>query len=81
MKTIEDVFEIIKQECEKHILKTGNDVNLIDVIFGYGNPGYILNDWDEGKNNDQFWDEKRGCHSADSFIQDMIELIKTFMKK
>lgn len=51
-------------------------IHLTDILFTYFNKeeeeyNYFLNDWDEGKNNDDNWDEERDCCSQYSYIKDM----------
>jgi len=81
MEPIESLFDTIKEECKLFQEKTTYDVHLYDVIFSYGNPDCILNDWDEGKDNDPFWNEELNCHSAYVFIEEMAELIKRYFEK
>lgn len=72
---IETLLIKIKQECESFEKKTGYNVDLNEIIFAYGNKGYILNDWNEGKDNDPFWNEELNEHSAIVFINEMTALI------
>jgi hypothetical protein len=79
-------YEYIEECVEIHRENTFNDVDFGDILFSWFNNDdfsstsnfHILNDWDEGKDNDPFWDEERDEHSAICFIFDMCVLIKSF---
>lgn len=71
-------YELIEKRVEEFNETTersyyGVDEN--DVIFSYfkatDDVFLILNDWDEGKNNDPHWNEERDMHSVISFIMDV----------
>lgn len=71
--------------CREHNDKTYNDVQVGDVIYSYckfeengfdWDKFHVTNDWDEGKNNDPFWDEDLNMHSAESFILRTCKKIK-----
>ena len=82
IKLTKELYEFIENKCEKFEKETwgGNDVDVNDVLYSllYSDDEtfYILNDWDEGKNNDPFWDEQRNEHSAICFLKDIIVEIK-----
>lgn len=80
-KELHDKVEI---KIEEHNDLTHNSVDFGDILFTWFNNEdfnsrglLVLNDWDEGKNNDPFWDEVRNEHSAVSFIIDMCLLIQS----
>lgn len=82
LKMTKEVFSFIEDECAKFQERTwgGNDVDVEDVLYSFlfSEPDcfHILNDWDEGKNNDPFWDEEKDEHSAIVFLKEMCEKIK-----
>lgn len=73
------LINFLQDKCDQHNKETYNDVDLGDILYTYFNSDNetirMLNDWDEGKNNDPWWDEKKNMHSAESFILDMCEEI------
>lgn len=85
MEINKELFDWIDDRCKEHEDKTNNQVQVHDVIFSYihfeengfnWSDLYVLNDWDEGKNNDPFWDEELDKHSAESFILNICKEIK-----
>lgn len=74
-----ELFDFIFEECEKFRERTGHGVNVEDVLFSYFNSTdkdfHILNDWDEGENNDPYWNKERNEHSAIVFLKDICKKI------
>lgn len=75
-----EVFRLIYDECIAFEKTTGHDVDVQDVLYSFlhSTPDTfcILNDWDEGKYNDPFWNEDKNEHSAISFLKDMCDKIR-----
>jgi len=73
-----DKYDFIRLECKKFIKETGRlyDVEPNEIIHTYFYPNEILYDWDEGKNNDPFWDEETNTHSVVSFINKTVQRLK-----
>ena len=74
-----EIFDFIFDECEKFERETwaGNDVDVQDVLYSFFHSDEqtfrILNDWNEGENNDPFWNKDLNEHSAIVFIKEMCE--------
>lgn len=79
LKLTKELHDYIEDAIEKHNELTHNGVDFGDILFSYFNNDsfeddahlLILNDWDEGKSNDPFWNQERDEHSAICFIVDM----------
>jgi len=73
-------FEFILQECRKHNDLTSNFVEVGDVLYSLfrSTPEtfHMLNDWDEGHDNDPHWCYVSNQHSAIKFIKDTINKLK-----
>lgn len=74
-------LKIITEEIVKFNLMTDNyyaddDSLFEEVEFAYNNPGYIFNDWDEGENNDPYWNKEKNMNSVIFFIEETIKKIK-----
>ena len=84
MKLTKELYEFIENECEKFLENTwvGNDVDVNDVLYSYlystKETFYILNDLDEGKNNDPFWNNELNEHSAIVFLKQMCNKIDNY---
>lgn len=82
LKMTKEVFDFIYDECQKFQEKTwaGNDVDVQDVLFSFfystEDTFFTLNDWDEGKNNDPFWDEEKNEHSAIVFLKGICNRLR-----
>ena len=82
MKNIEiskELFEFIYLKCKAFKNKTNYDVSVEDVLFSYLHSTdkvfHVLYDWDEGKNNDPFWNEEKDEHCVIVFLKEMcVEL-------
>jgi len=76
-----ELFDFIFNECEKFKENTwsGNDVDVQDVLYSYFNSTpetfCILSDWDEGENNDPFWNHERNEHSVIVFLKDICQTL------
>jgi hypothetical protein len=74
-----ELFNCISDECEAFQAATwpGNDVDPNDVLYSFFNSTpeqfAILSDWDEGKENDPFWNDELNEHSAIVFIRKMVD--------
>jgi hypothetical protein len=83
LKMTKELFDFIYDECQKFQETTwaGNDVDVDDVLYSFfystDETFCILNDWDEGKSNDPFWDEVKNEHSVIVFLKVMCEKLKT----
>lgn len=79
-----EIFDWINAECEAFEKATwaGNDVDAHDVMYSYfystSDRFALLNDWDEGKANDPFWNDELNEHSAIVFIKQMVDKLNTF---
>lgn len=79
-----EVYSFIEDACERFQEKGGDDVEVNDILFTYiFSPSFkddersiILNDWDEGENNDPLWNKERNQHSAYCFILDTCKEIE-----
>jgi len=71
-----ETFDWLYDQLEAHNERTHNGVDATDILFTYFNPGMVLNDWDEGRNNDPFWDNELNEHSAIVFIEQTVEQLK-----
>jgi hypothetical protein len=82
MKLTKELYEYIENECKKFEEKTFNDVNVNDVLYSYLHSTKetfcILNDWDEGKNNDPFWNDELNEHSAIVFLKQICKKIDNY---
>tara|TARA_R110000851_G_scaffold275123_1_gene427761 strand:+ start:846 stop:1094 length:249 start_codon:yes stop_codon:yes gene_type:complete len=82
MKLTKELYDFIDIECEKFKEKTFNDVDVNDVLYSYlystKEDFYILNDWDEGENNDPFWNKELNEHSAIIFLKQMCKKIDEY---
>lgn len=72
MNITKEQLDFLMDACKKHNDLTNNGVCIVDILYSALNPGYILNDWNEGEGNDPFWDKVNNCHSAESFINKTI---------
>ena len=83
LKMTKEVFSLIISECKKFRQNTNEmyDLTIEDVLYSllFSEPDsfYILNDWDEGKNNDPFWDNGKNQHCTTVFLIDICEKIKS----
>jgi hypothetical protein len=81
-----DLYKFISNEIKAFNYRTNHDYDMDfeEVLFSFlestETTHYVLNDWDEGKNNDPYWDEVKNKHSCYSFLEDMNEKIKTYNK-
>lgn len=87
LKITKELYLFIQNECNEFVKKTW-DANCVDVndvlysfLFSNENEFHILNDWDEGKNNDPFWNEEKNEHSAIVFLKELCEKIKLYNTK
>ena len=77
-----ELFDFIYNECEsfKEATTPANDVDVQDVLYSllFSTEGIfcILNDWDEGPENDPFWNKEKNEHSVIVFLKDICERIK-----
>ena len=80
MELTKEVYEFIESECDKFNNSTGYDVDVNDVMYSYlysdDKCFYILNDWDEGKGNDPFWNDELNEHSVIVFLKKITKTIK-----
>ena len=68
-------LDYLLDKCREHQETKYNHVDVSDILYSYLNTGYILNDWDEGESNDPFLDKENNCHSAESFINEMVKYL------
>ncbi len=76
------LLDWIQNECIKFQERTNYEhpVEVYDVLYSLLNSTddsfCIYNDWDEGKNNDPFWNEEKDEHSAIVFLEEICKEIK-----
>lgn len=76
------VFEFIENEIKQFNERTLNtyDMDFEEVLYSYiestDDIHYVLNDWDEGKSNDPFWDDEKDMHCCYSFLEYMNDKLK-----
>jgi len=84
MKTLlltPQLLQWICEECKKfqESVSMLHDVDLQDVLYSYLNSSdesfCIWNDWDEGENNDPYWNKELNEHSAIVFLKDICKRI------
>jgi hypothetical protein len=79
LKITTDTFNFVYEECKKfrHETQDCYDVTIEDVFYSYfnstNNTFHVLRDWDEGENNDPFWNKKKDEHSVYVFLKEMCE--------
>ena len=75
-----EIFNFIYEECKKHNELTINEVTVEDFLYSFlfstDEKFCVLNDWDEGENNDPFWNKELNMHSAEVFIMEMCKKLK-----
>lgn len=85
MELNKDVYEFIDAKCEAHNEITYNQVEVGDVIYSFlystEDCFHVLNDWDEGRSNDPFWDDELNEHSAIVFLKKTCEELKQYYGK
>jgi len=85
MQLTKELYDIIDNDCQSFEDKTGYDVDVNDILYSYLQSSekvfYILNDWDEGKDNDPFWNEEKNEHSAIVFIKEMCKKIDNGLQR
>jgi len=82
MELSKEIYELIESECDKHNEETCNMVDFGDVIYSFlystDECFHILNDWDEGRNNDPFWNDELNEHSAIVFLKQICDKLKKY---
>lgn len=82
MELNKEIYELIENECDKHNEETCNMVDVGDVIYSFlystDKCFHILNDWDEGRNNDPFWNDELNEHSAIVFLKQICDNLKQY---
>lgn len=77
-----NIYQYIDLEIQRFIKRTweGNDVDFNDVIYSFlystKDTFCVLNDWDEGKDNDPYWDEEKNMHSVESFLVYIVDELR-----
>ena len=75
MDLSKEIYEFIEKACDEFNDSTGYDVDVNDVIYSYMYSDdvdfRILNDWNEGKGNDPFWNDELNEHSVIVFLKKM----------
>ncbi len=72
-----ELYEFIENKCELFNKATDEhyDVEVDDVLYSYlyssENEFYISNDWNEGCNNDEWWDYENNQHSTTKFLKEI----------
>ena len=83
MVLTEKQFLVIEQRVDEFNERTCgiHGIDYGDVIYSYfkssNNRFLILNDWDEGKPNDPYWNDETNEHSAIHLIRTLIEELKS----
>lgn len=79
-----DKLDFIMNEVKLFNERTNYDMTTDEVLYSFLNSTEqthrVLNDWDEGKNNDPYWDEEKNMHSCYSFLEDMNKKIKSWQE-
>jgi len=85
LKITKEIYEFISTEIQNFNKRTNYEyhMDMEEVLFSFLESDelthYVLNDWDEGKNNDPYWDEIKNMHSCYSFLEDMNNKLKKFL--
>jgi hypothetical protein len=79
MELTKEAYEFIDSACNDFNESPGYDVDVNAFIYSYlysdDKCFRILNDWDEGKGNDPFWNNELNEHSVIVFIKKMYALL------
>ena len=73
----ESIYDFIDNEIRQFNEKTNHeyDMDFQEVLFSFlhstDETHYVLNDWDEGKYNDPYWDEDKNQHCCEVFLEEM----------
>lgn len=78
-----ELYDFIDEQCEAFNDKTHYGVDVNDILFSLlhnenfdqAGPFLILNDWDEGKGNDPWWNDELNEHSAVCFIMEVCKAV------
>lgn len=73
-------FELIATEIHKFKQRTHElyHVTFDDVLYSFiysDERLAVLTDWNEGENNDPFWDKENNRHCCESFLVQMKEML------
>ena len=76
-----NVWNLITDEVKAFNERThfNYDMTMDEVLFSYlesTEDTVMFYDWDEGKNNDPYWDNEKNMHSCCSFLDEMNKKIK-----
>ena len=84
LRMTNEMYDFISEEIS-HFNKRTNfeyDMDMEEVLFSFLNSTetvhFILNDWNEGKFNDPYWDEERNQHCCEVFLFDMNTKLNNF---
>jgi hypothetical protein len=83
IKLTKELYLSIANEYRKFRQRTGGiyDVGLDDILYSCfeSTPEKfaILNDWDEGPENDPFWDIEKDEHCVHVFLKEMVLVIES----
>ena len=84
MELTKELYIWIENECDLFNNNTGYFVDPNDVLYSYlfstFDTFHILNDWDEGKSNDPFWNEELNEHSVIVFLKQTCANLKKQLK-
>lgn len=78
-----ELFDWVCNECEvfKKATWAGNDVDAADVLYSFFHSTpekfALLEDWDEGKGNDPFWNDTLNEHSCIVFLREMVNKLNS----
>jgi hypothetical protein len=85
MELTKELYKFIEGECNKFEANTNYDVDVNDVLYSFlystDENFYILNDWDEGRNNDPYWNEELNEHSVIVFLKKICKEITNHGKQ
>lgn len=71
------MYDFIQEEINKFNQRTNHeyDMDFEEVLFSFlystDETHFVLNDWDEGKSNDPYWDEDKNQHCCEVFLEQM----------
>jgi hypothetical protein len=71
------MYDFIQEEINQFNQRTNHeyDMDFEEVLFSFlhstDETHFVLNDWDEGKFNDPYWDEDKNQHCCEVFLEQM----------
>jgi hypothetical protein len=71
------IYDFIDNEIRLFNEKTNDEYHMDfqEVLFSFlhstDETHYVLNDWDEGKDNDTYWNEDKNKHCCEVFLEEI----------